>query len=43
MEEWRVIQAATAMGDEWVSPAHLVVDALPSEQGRQRVNDAATL
>lgn len=26
-----------------VSPAHLVVDTFPSEQGSQRVNDAATL
>ena len=26
-----------------VSPAHVVVDTFPSEQGSQRVNDAATL
>jgi hypothetical protein len=26
-----------------VSPAHVVVDTFPSEQGRQRVTDAATL
>lgn len=37
------IQAATALEDGLVSPAHLVVDTLPSEQGSQRVNDAATL
>jgi Transposase domain (DUF772) len=43
MEELLAIQAATAMADGWVSPAHLVVDTFPSEQGSQRVNDAATL
>jgi hypothetical protein len=43
MEELLAIQAATAMEDGLVSPAHLVVDTLPSEQGSQRVNDAATL
>ena len=43
MEELLAIQAATAMEDGLVSPAHLVVDTFPSEQGRQRVNDAATL
>jgi hypothetical protein len=42
MEEWLAIQAATAMEDGLVSPAHLVVDTFPSEQGSQRVNDAAT-
>ena len=42
MEELLAIQAATAMEDGWVSPAHLVVDTFPSEQGSQRVNDAAT-
>ena len=26
-----------------MSPAHLVVDTFPREQGSQRVNDAATL
>jgi Transposase domain (DUF772) len=43
MEELLAIQAATAMEDGLVSPAHLVVDTFPSEQGRQRVNAAATL
>ena len=43
IEELLAIQAATAMEDGLVSPAHLVVDTFPSEQGSQRVNDAATL
>jgi hypothetical protein len=43
MEEWLAIQAATAMEAGLVSPAPLVVDTLPSEQGSQRVHDAATL
>jgi hypothetical protein len=43
MEERLAIQAATAMEDGMVSPAHVVVDTLPSEQGSQRVNDATTL
>lgn len=43
MEELLAIQAATAMEDGLVSPAHVVVDTFPSEQGSQRVNDAATL
>jgi hypothetical protein len=43
MEEWLALQAATAMEDGLVSPAHLVVDTFPSEQGSPRVNDAATL
>jgi Transposase domain (DUF772) len=42
-EELLAIQAAAAMEDGLVSPAHLVVDTFPSEQGSQRVNDAATL
>jgi hypothetical protein len=42
LEEWLAIQAATAMEDGLVSPAHLVVDTFPSEPGSQRVNDAAT-
>ncbi len=42
MEELLAIQAATAMEEGLVSPAHLVVDTFPSEQGSQRVNDAAT-
>jgi len=43
MAELLAIQAATAREDGLVSPAHLVVDTFPSEQGSQRVNDAATL
>jgi hypothetical protein len=43
MEELLAIQAATAREDGLVSPAHLGVDTLPSEQGSQRVNAAATL
>ena len=43
MEELLAIHAATAMEDGVVSPAHVVVDTFPSEQGSQRVNDAATL
>jgi hypothetical protein len=43
MEELLALQAAAAMEDGLVSPAHLVVDTFPSEQGSQRVNDAATL
>jgi Transposase domain (DUF772) len=43
MAELLAIQAASAMEDGLVSPAHLVVDTFPSEQGSQRVNDAATL
>jgi hypothetical protein len=43
MEELLAIQGATAMEEGLVSPAHLVVDTFPSEQGSPRVNDAATL
>jgi hypothetical protein len=43
MEELLTIQAATAIAEGLVSPAHLVLDTFPSEQGSQRVNDAATL
>ncbi|HXH13310.1 MAG TPA: hypothetical protein VNP04_26475 [Alphaproteobacteria bacterium] len=42
MEELLAIQAATAMEDGLVSPAHLVDDTFPSAPGSQRVNDAAT-
>jgi hypothetical protein len=42
-EERLAIQAATAMEDGLVSPAHLVIDTFPREPGSQRVNDAATL
>jgi len=43
MDELLATQAAAAMDAGLVSPAHLVVDTFPSEQGSQRVNDAATL
>ena len=43
LAERLAIQAATATEDGLVSPAHPVVDTCPSEQGSQRVNDAATL
>src|SRR5713226_9032034 len=43
LKELLAIQAATAIEQGVVSPAHLVVDTFPSEQGSQRVNDAATL
>jgi hypothetical protein len=42
-DELLAIQATAAMEAGLVSPAHLVVDTFPSEQGSQRVNDAATL
>jgi hypothetical protein len=43
MAAWLAIQAASAMEDGFVSPAHVVVDTFPSAQGSPRVNDAATL
>jgi transposase-like protein DUF772 len=43
MDELLALQAAAAMDANLVSPAQLVVDTFPSEQGSQRVNDAATL
>jgi Transposase domain (DUF772) len=43
MEDLLALQAAAAIEQGLVSPAHLVVDTFPSEQGSQRVNDAATL
>jgi len=43
LKELLAIQAAAAIEQGVVSPAHVVVDTLPSEQGSQRVNDAATL
>jgi hypothetical protein len=43
MEELIAIQAATAMEEGLVSPAHLVIDTFPSAQGSQRVTDATTL
>ena len=43
MDELLAIQAAAAMDEGLVSPAHLLVDTFPAEQGRQRVTDATTL
>ena len=43
MDELIALQAAAAMAAGLVSPAHLVVDTFPCEQGSQRVTDATTL
>jgi hypothetical protein len=43
MEELLAIQAAAAMDEGLVSPAHLLVDTFPAEQGSQRITDATTL
>src|SRR5918999_3770204 len=43
MDDLLTIQAAAAMQEGLVSPAHLLVDTFPSEQGSQRVTDATTL
>lgn len=43
MDELLAIQAAAAMAEGLVSPAHLLVDTFPVEQGSQRVTDATTL
>jgi hypothetical protein len=43
MDDLVAIQAAAAMEEGLVSPAHLVIDTFPAEQGSQRVTDAATL
>jgi hypothetical protein len=43
MDELIAIQAAAAMEEGLVSPAHLVIETFPSEQGSQRVTDATTL
>lgn len=43
MDELLAIQAAAAMDEGLVSPAHLIVDTFPAEQGSQRVTDASTL
>ncbi len=42
MDDLLAIQAAAAMEAGLVSPAHLVVDTFPCEQGSQRVTDATT-
>jgi transposase-like protein DUF772 len=43
MDELLALQAAGAMEQGFVSPAHLLVDTFPAEQGSQRVTDATTL
>jgi hypothetical protein len=43
IDELLAIQAAAAMDDGLVSPAHLLVETFPAEQGSQRVTDANTL
>jgi hypothetical protein len=43
MDELIALQAAAAMEEGFVSPAHLVIDTFPCEQGSQRVTDATTL
>lgn len=43
IDEWLAIQTAAAMDGGLVSPAHLLVDTFPTEQGSQRVTDATTL
>jgi hypothetical protein len=43
MDALIAIQAAAAMKAGLVSPAHLVIDTFPCEQGSQRVTDATTL
>ena len=43
MDELIAIQTAAAMEEGLVSPAHLVIDTFPCEQGSQRVTDATTL
>jgi hypothetical protein len=43
MDELIAMQSAAAMEEGLVSPAHLVIDTFPSEQGSQRVTDATTL
>jgi hypothetical protein len=43
MDELLAIQAAAAMQEGLVSPAHLLVDTFPAEQGSQRGTDATTL
>jgi transposase, IS5 family len=43
MDELLAIQAAAAMEEGLVSPAHLLIDTFPVAQGSQRVTDATTL
>jgi hypothetical protein len=43
IQELLAIQAAAAMDAGLVSPAHVLIDTFPAEQGSQRVTDATTL
>jgi hypothetical protein len=43
MDELLAIQSAAAMKAGLVSPAHVLIDTFPVEQGSQRVTDATTL
>ncbi len=43
IEDLLAIQAAAAMDGGLVSPAHVLIDTFPAEQGSQRVTDATTL
>lgn len=43
MQELLAIQGAAAMDAGLVSPAHVLIDTFPAEQGSQRVTDATTL
>ena len=43
MQDLLAIQAAAAMDAGLVSPAHVLIDTFPAEQGSQRVTDATTL
>ena len=43
MDELLAIQSAVAMDAGLVSPAHVLIDTFPAEQGSQRVTDATTL
>jgi hypothetical protein len=42
LDDLIAIQAAAAMEEGLVSPAHLVIDTFPSEHGSQRVTEATT-
>lgn len=43
LDELLRIQVAAAIASGLVTPAHLVIETFPSEQGSQRVTDATTL
>jgi hypothetical protein len=43
IDGWLAIQTAAAMDGGLVSPAYLLVNTFPTEQGSQRLADATTL